>query len=473
MNFLLLTSPKQKDGLNASEAALQTALGKYGKLTTSADWFSLVNYMLVEEYTAVFICTNALEGNAEPWFKEIKRIRNFQLLVLCIQGEVLQLDLVQNMNNLLTLLKLDEMDTSLPPIMEHVQQFQDLRSELSSKLAKGYLKASGYGEFIGNSRSMLSIYRQLVKVAGSDYTVLIQGESGSGKDLVARSIHELSARQKAPYISLNCAAIPENLLESELFGYEKGAFTGANQSKAGKFELADKGTLFLDEIGDMPVTLQAKLLRVLEDNTIQPLGSVREKQVDFRLLTATHQDLLALIQRKKFREDLHYRLNVISINLPSITARDTDIYLLVLHFLGKLLGEGLSDIKSIEWALLKHLRSETIGGNVRELENLMTRLVFHTDDSVLSLTDFLAIQAQQRPAIHTEPEHVTSEDAVRPLKEVEREAIIQALLALNGNISQTATQLGISRTALYRKIDSYNLDEYLTDPGRRPGESDA
>lgn len=239
--------------------------------------------------------------------------------------------------------------------------------------------------------------------------------------------------------------------------------------------MAHEGTLFLDEIGDMPVTLQAKLLRVLEDNIIQPLGSVKEKQVDFRLLTATHQNLGKLIAAKQFREDLHYRLNVISLQLPRLAEREQDIILLAMFFLGKLIRVGDSSVAGIEWTLFQQLSSQYIGGNVRELENLLTRLIFQSDGDVLR-ADTLNQILDQRQAVTPPTEQDDPDDTppgIQPLKDVEKDAIIRALLALKGNISQTASQLGISRTALYRKINNYDLGEYLVDSVQSSGSRNA
>ncbi|MCF6239060.1 MAG: sigma-54 dependent transcriptional regulator, partial [Candidatus Marinimicrobia bacterium] len=313
------------------------------------------------------------------------------------------------------------------------------------------------GDFIGNSEIMLDVYRQLTKVAASDYTVLIQGESGSGKELVAQAIHQLSDRKEQAFVSINCAAIPENLLESELFGYEKGAFTGATQNKAGKFELAHKGTLFLDEIGDMPLALQVKLLRILEDGRIQPLGSVREKKVDIRLVTATHRNLLDQIQQGLFREDLHYRLNVIPLQLPPLRDRTSDLPLLVLHFLEKLLRGEDQTIQRVAWDLFTELRTLDLKGNVRELENLLTRSVFQTDGDLLTREALLS-GTSARPSVgHPAIPHGAGA-AIQPLWQLEKEALQRALELLDGNISQAAVQLQISRTAIYRKIKKYGLD---------------
>jgi transcriptional regulator with PAS, ATPase and Fis domain len=292
-------------------------------------------------------------------------------------------------------------------------------------------------------------------VAGSDYTVLIQGESGSGKELVARTTHQLSARNEKPFVSINCAAIPENLLESELFGYEKGAFTGANQKKMGKFELAHGGTLFLDEIGDMPLGLQVKLLRVIEDRKIQPLGSIKETDIDVRLMTATHRDLDRQIALGDFREDLHYRLNVIPLHLPPLRERGSDLDLLTFNFLEKLLRGEDQPIEQINWSLISSLKEKSFKGNVRELENLLTRSVLASDGPIL---DDQSLPHEASLAAVPTPDIVRDGDPdLQPLWQVEKEHLEKALLELDGNISQVSQVLEISRTAIYRKIKKYNL----------------
>ncbi len=468
MNFLLLNAAPGTSDSSDLTAQFHKALKGYGKVTITRDWLSLINYLQVQEYSAVFVDADVLSRDLTTWHRELARVKSHQLFIQYITSSRFSIEIAHNIQRLFKIIHLEELEDSLPETMEQLEAYHRFRESSGNQLAKGYLRPSGFGEFIGNSTESLSIYRQLMRVAVSDYTVLIQGESGSGKDLVARTIHDLSGRQKQPFLSMNCAAIPENLLESELFGFEKGAFTGATHAKAGKFEMADKGTLFLDEIGDMPITLQAKLLRVLEDNTIQPLGSLQEKQVDFRLLAATHQDLDDLIKKHRFREDLHYRLNVISIVLPPLSEHRTDIPLLILYYLGKLIGNTDQIIQSVEWDIIRKLTRENIGGNVRELENLLTRLVFQTEGDTIDVETLDRVLDQRGAGTKpespvTDPIEIPEQVGVRPLKEVEREAIIHALKMLKGNISQTASQLGISRTALYRKINSYKLEEYLVD----------
>ena len=339
-----------------------------------------------------------------------------------------------------------------------LDKYLQFRENLGGKISKQLLRPGGFGEFIGNSPIMLDVYRQLTRVASSEYTVLIQGESGSGKELVARTIHQLSDRKEQNFVSINCAAIPENLLESELFGFEKGAFTGATQKKAGKFELAHQGTLFLDEIGDMPLELQVKLLRVLEDGRIQPLGSVQEKEVNFRLVTATHRNLPDQIAQGLFREDLHYRLDVIPLQLPPLRDRTGDLILLVIHFLEKLLRGEDQSIRRIGWDLFDKLQDLPFKGNVRELENLLTRGVFQTDGKLLTADALLTTRTSSLVGDRSLKSSAGAQKNIQPLWQLEKDALQHALETLDGNISQAAAQLQISRTAIYRKIKKYGLD---------------
>jgi transcriptional regulator with PAS, ATPase and Fis domain len=242
-----------------------------------------------------------------------------------------------------------------------------------------------------------------------------------------------------------------------LFGFEKGAFTGANQNKAGKFELAHEGTLFLDEIGDMPLELQVKILRVLEDGKIQPLGSVKEKSVDIRLVTATHKNLPEQISKGLFREDLHYRLNVIPLKLPPLRSRTADLPLLVIFFLEKLLRGEDQTIKRVSWELIETLSSMDLHGNVRELENMLTRSVFQSDGPSLLPSSLMQDEVPESNAT-LDIAKAAEPSSIRPLWEIEKEALQYTLTELKGNISQAAAQLQISRTAIYRKIKKYDLN---------------
>lgn len=304
-------------------------------------------------------------------------------------------------------------------------------------------------EIIGESPAIARVREMISLVAPKDATVLITGPSGTGKELVARAIHALSGRADKRLVALNCAAFPETLLESELFGHEKGAFTGADRAKQGRFELADGGTLFLDEIGEMPLTMQVKLLRVLEERRIERLGSVKEIPLDIRVLAATNRDLDKMIAEKKFREDLYYRLNVIQVNLPPLAERTGDILLLAEKFIEKYSKKVGKDIKGLDPEAASALTSYAWPGNVRELENIIERAIVLTRSTALTRDDLAGLSSKGGATTPTR--------AIRPLSDVEREHIAYCLNELDWNIGQTAESLGIHRNTLRAKIKEYRL----------------
>src|SRR6266496_2107774 len=300
----------------------------------------------------------------------------------------------------------------------------------------------GFGEIIGQSKALKAIMQQVGQVASSDVTVLLLGETGSGKELVARAIHRLSRRQDSSFIKMNCAAIPSGLLESELFGYEKGAFTGAIGKKLGRLELADKGTLFLDEIGEIPLALQPKLLRVLQDQEFERLGGTQTLKVDFRLIAATNRDLAESVKKSEFRSDLYYRLNVFPVRVPPLRERREDIRLLVEHFVRKCAKRANRKITSIPKKTIDALTGWDWPGNVRELENFVERSVILTQGSVL-----VSPLSQLKPP---------SEGAMtETLEAAEREHILRALRESRGQIGGprgAAARLGLKRTTLQSKL---------------------
>jgi len=318
------------------------------------------------------------------------------------------------------------------------QRLREENRRLRAEVERRY----GFDNLLGQSKAMQAVFEQIRAVAGSEATVLLLGESGSGKELVARAIHWNSPRKGGPFVPVNCAAIPETLLESELFGHEKGAFTGADRKRRGLFVEADGGTLLLDEVGDMSPALQAKLLRALEDKAIRPVGGKEEIRLDLRLITATNRDLLALVQEGKFREDLYYRLAVIPIRLPSLRERTEDIPLLAEHFLRRVAGalgkrlEGFSE-EAMAW-LLEHRWP----GNVRELENVVERAVTLARDRLVTLPD-LRIEFTPVGA---------STGGLRPtLAELERQYIQRVLEETKGDKGAAAKILGVSIRTLQRK----------------------
>ena len=317
-------------------------------------------------------------------------------------------------------------------------------------------------DLIGRSLLIKAVNNKIQKVAGGDASVLIRGESGTGKELYAHALHLLSERSKAPFIKINCAAIPENLLESELFGYAEGAFTGAKRGgKQGKFQLADKGTLFLDEIGDMPLAMQAKLLRVLQDREIEAVGSNRLVKIDVRLVTATHQPLEQLIEQGKFREDLYYRINVVAIELPPLRDRREDIPALAEHFLTKLANRTGRRAPKLTASALTRMLEYAWPGNVRELENAIESAFYLSQGSKISLQSLpnVLTSGVEAAELHTEQGTLKERLAL-----AEKDILLEALAACDGNRQQAATMLGIGKTTIYDKLSRYQLNnEALSD----------
>jgi DNA-binding NtrC family response regulator len=308
-----------------------------------------------------------------------------------------------------------------------------------------------FHDIISKNAKMMEIFSLVKEIASLRSTVLIQGESGTGKELVARAIHYSGDRTDKPFIAVSCAALAETLLESELFGHEKGAFTGAMSQKQGKFELADGGTILLDEIGDISPKLQLDLLRILQEKSFYRVGGSEELRVDVRVIAATHVDLLDAVQQGKFREDLFYRLNVINIHIPPLRTRIEDIPLLTKGFIERLsheLGKNVSDVSE---GALKKLMEHSWPGNVRELENAIERAIVTCKERVLSENDFQFLNGAKKE---------TRDWLVPPamkLEELEKEAIIAAIKRSDGNIKEAAAQLGIDRSTLYDKIKHYNI----------------
>ena len=309
-------------------------------------------------------------------------------------------------------------------------------------------------EIIGASEAMRTLREHIATAAPSSGRVLVHGENGSGKELVARAVHALSARCDGPFVEVNCAAIPEELIESELFGHEKGSFTGAVARRRGKFEAADGGTLFLDEIGDMSVKTQAKVLRALEEQSFERVGGRDVVKVDVRVIAASNRDLQSLIALGQFREDLYYRLNVIPIEVPPLRARKDDIPLLVDHFIAIFCAENGKRAKSLDGEALAYVLAYDWPGNVRELRNMVERLVIMTAGDVITPDDLPAPLRPKETA-------AAGEARERSLKEArdgfERAYILAELRAHEWNMTRTAERLGIERSHLYRKIKTYGI----------------
>jgi len=310
------------------------------------------------------------------------------------------------------------------------------------------LKDSPLDGVLTASPQMLDVCRTIEKVAPSTATVLLKGETGTGKELLARSLHRQSPRSAEPFIAVNCAAIPENLLESELFGHERGAFTGAVRQTPGKIEYANKGTLFLDEIGDLPLSLQAKLLRFLQERTIERVGGRREITVDVRVICATHQDLEAKIERGEFRSDLYYRISEISVRIPPLSMRQGDVLLLARFFIEHFNDEHGRNLKGFTSEAIAAMEAHPWPGNVRELRNRIKRAVIMAEGRQITPKDLeLSDESLKEPNFN-----------LREVRDrAEREAALRALSRTNGNVARAAELLGVSRPTMYDLMRKYNL----------------
>ncbi|MBS1233044.1 MAG: two component, sigma54 specific, transcriptional regulator, Fis family, partial [Nitrospirae bacterium] len=326
-----------------------------------------------------------------------------------------------------------------------------LKEEVSSRF--------GLPGIIGKSRNILDVAQIVQKVAATKTTVLILGESGTGKELFARAIHNLSSRKHYPFVPINCAAIPKALLESELFGHEKGAFTGAEARKLGKFELADKGTIFLDEIGDMDLAIQAKLLRAIEEGEIERVGAITSMTLDVRIVAASNKDLERAVEEKKFREDLFYRLNVFPVRVPPLRERKEDIPLLVEYFINKYCNEMKTPAKSISKEAVDILMGYHWKGNVRELENSIERAVILCDGDVITPEHFVLSKEVVSAAAPFSLTDGTLESVGKgALRTAETKRIISALHETRGNKSKAAEILQVSYKTLLTKIKEYGIE---------------
>jgi DNA-binding NtrC family response regulator len=340
-------------------------------------------------------------------------------------------------------------------VIKRALEKRGLEKELSS-LRKRLKKQYEFERIIGKSGAMQEVFESVNKLVDTDITVLIYGESGTGKELVAEAIHYHSRRSKMPFVKLNCVAIPEGLLESELFGHEKGAFPGAVSRKLGKFELANKGSLFLDEIGDMTLATQAKLLRVLQEREFERIGGTRPINIDARIIAATNRDLWKAVQEKKFREDLYFRLNVVLIHLPPLRERKADIPLLVEHFFNDSQARFKKELIGISREAMDLLMKYSWPGNVRELLNCIERAVVMTDGNTITLKS-LPLQLRKfgrEPA--GEPDIPAS--LTERMERTEREMILDALYESDGFQSKTARKLGLSARSLWYKVKKHKID---------------
>ncbi len=366
-------------------------------------------------------------------------------------------------------------------IIKSAKKYHDFLKQVP-KISKRYFKANGYHNIVGTSSEMIKIYNMLVQIKNKDVTTILYGESGTGKNLIANTIHETGLRRDRPMVAVNCPAIPSELLESELFGHEKGAFTGAVDRKDGKFLAANAGTIFLDEIGDMSPSLQAKILRVLESGEIERVGGAQTIKVSVRIISATNQNLEQRIEEGLFRQDLYHRINVFPITVPCLRSRKSDIPLTAMVILNNLSKKHKTQVKYISPTGIDILKAYDWGGNVRELEHILERIVLINDIPILTekeIKEHLDIQSNIKDKIKDSIQKIENREisstesqteiiknqknnfmdfsVVKTLKELEFEAIKASLERNKWNMTITSKELGISRMTLYRKLDQHNL----------------
>jgi two-component system response regulator HydG len=342
-------------------------------------------------------------------------------------------------------------------LLERVASHLKLKSE--NRILREKVKSKqGFGGIVGRAPEMEKLYRIIAKAANSVHPVLILGESGTGKEMVARSIHYSGPFRDKPFIPVDCGSLVPTLIESELFGHVKGAFTGANQAKDGLMAMAEGGTIFLDEVGELPVDLQAKMLRAIQEKEIRPVGSTRRVAINVRILAATNRDLEQAVMQGAFRRDLYFRLNVLSLRIPPLRERRQDIPLLIAHFLERMARTSAQE-KTLSDDALKVLLAYDWPGNVRELENCLERAYAFTSGSVIHLTD-LPREIANLPVAPSSPGNGSAHAKIIPMAELEKQTIISAITELNGDKLQAARLLGIGKTTLYRKLKDYATEGY-------------
>lgn len=365
--------------------------------------------------------------------------------------------------------ELDDIASLIATALEH-RKLKEENRILKSQLRDKYR----FDNIVGMSDEMASVFDMVEKVTGTDSTILITGESGTGKELIARAVHYNSPRRDKPLVVVNCAAIPEELLETELFGHVKGSFTGAIATRQGRFDVADGSSIFLDEIGDMSLKLQVKILRVLQEQRFEPVGSTSSHEVDVRVIAATNQDLFKAVKEKRFREDLYYRLNVIPVHIPPLRERLSDIPLLIRHFIDKYNAASGKSVQDITPQALDILMQHTWPGNVRELENAIERIVVLKHGDVIDVSDLspsvLKVEPSKDKSAHGHAKVEMPEDGVSfrsMVEDFEAELIKIALEKSNGNKNRAANLLKLNRTTLVEKIKKRNLEKIAAEKRER------
>ena len=426
-------------------------------LTTTTSGHEAIKRTSEEHFDLVILDVIMPEMNGIEVLKKIKEIDSSM--------DVIMVTASKEVKPAVDCLKFGAFDYIIKPF-----EIEDLLSTIRKALERRkiimenlYLKQAlderaSMGELIGKNEKIRKIYDIIENISDSASTVLITGESGTGKEIVAETIHKKSKRRNMPYIIVNCAAIPENLLESEMFGHERGSFTGALDRHIGKFELANGGTIFLDEIGEMPLNMQVKLLRAVQEGVIERVGGERSIPIDVRIIAATNIDINKAIHDKKFREDLYYRLNIIPISVPPLRNRIDDLLLFINYFIAKYNKELNKNIKYVTGEALRVLQNYSWPGNVRELENLIERII------TLSKEDHIDIAHLPRELFNIKPDSlerfVLDEGSLlKAVRNFEKKIIIEALKSCGGNQTNAAKTLGIHRTTLISKLEAYGIKD--------------
>lgn len=403
------------------------------------DYQGAVDLLKTNQYHLCFTDMRLPDGDGLDIISEIQKTQpDLPVAVITAHG---------TMDSAITALKRGAFDFVSKPI--DLQMLRDL-AQTALKLQQS--QDNAHEAILGSSEAIQQLRKMLSKISRSQAPVYISGPSGAGKELAAKVIHQLSARKESPFIAVNCGAIPKELMESEFFGHTKGSFTGAHQDKKGLFEAANKGTLLLDEVGDLPLDMQVKLLRAIQERAIKPIGATKEKTVDVRILSATHQDLSSLVESGHFREDLFYRLNVIELKVPSLAKRHEDILVLAEHILSNLATKHKQPKPKLDSKAKACLQSYPFPGNVRELENILERAFALCEDHRIEESD---LQLPSKLASSAQASNLPLEDY---LDEIEKEKILRALEQTSGNKTKAAKLLGISFRAMRYKMKKLNLE---------------
>ncbi|WP_342043285.1 sigma-54-dependent transcriptional regulator [Bacillus sp. OTU2372] len=439
-------------------SSLSFALEDEFKVWTALDAKSAVTLIEENEIDGILLDLNLGKTNGMDLLRTVKeRKPEVVVIIMTAYGTIeSSIDAIKKgaYHYLTKPLNLDEVKL----LLNQALSYQQLHRQIQV-LSEAVRQQETYAGIIGKSKSMQKVFQLIEKLKDIPSNILITGESGTGKELVARAIHYQGCRQNRTFSVINCAAIPEQLLESELFGYEKGAFTGAYQRKQGLFERSDGGTIFLDEIGEMPLALQAKILRVIQEKVVTPLGSQEVKKVDVRIISATHRNLREEVEKGHFREDLFYRLNVIPIQIPSLKERKEDIPLLVDHFLALYSGKIGVRAKTCSSAAKRMLYNYSYPGNVRELSNMLEYGVVLSESDVLQPEDLPETVREKSPKVESHEESGLVIADGLSMAEVEREYILYTLEKNEGHRMKTAKQLAISERGLREKLKNYLRDK--------------